>query len=826
MTVPPPLLLVAISLVSAGAIGYEVLLIRLYAIGQWHHFAYMVISIALLGYGVSGSFLALARGWLLARFLRAWQANAALFGLTAAFGYALAREVSINPFEVAWDPLQALGLTWIYLLLMVPFFCAANCVGLAFMRYSGDAEGAQVGRIYRYDLLGAGLGAAAVIGLLFLLPPWQALRPLIALGLAAAAIAELESEARTRRRRALALALGGLLVAGLIPGSAFTPRLSQYKGLSYALRAPGAEVIHESSSPLGQLVVVHSPEVPFRRAPGLSLNSPATPPEQLGLFTDGDAMTAITRFDGDPRSLAYLDYTLQALPYHLLERPSVLILGAGGGAPVLLARAHDARRIEVAEPNPGVTVLLRGRFADFAGRIYDPERTTVYPTDARGALALAGSGYDLIQLPLGGPAAGGFGSLQETYAATVEAFVGYLGRLERGGLLAVGAAFDLPPRTALKLFATARAALARMAVAEPGQRLVLLRGFNTVALLVKKGAAFGPEELAALRRFARPRAFDLAYAPGMTRDQANRFNVLDQPYLYDGARALLGPGRAEFLADYKFDLRPARDDRPYFFDFFKWRSLPELLALGRGGAMPLIEWGYLILIATLVQAAAVSLVLILLPLALWRRRALAVRGRGRVAAYFFLLGLAFLFVEIAFIQRLTLFLGHPIYAVAVVLAAFLVFAGLGAGVSARLAARLPQDPAARGRVSALEAAVAAIAAIALTYLAALAPVTGFLITLPLAAKLPLALAAIAPLAFCMGMPFPLGLARVGREAPELVPWAWGINGCASVVSAVLAALLAIEFGFSVVVALAVALYLLAAAVWRGPLVPGRVPSPG
>ncbi len=157
-----------------------------------------------------------------------------------------------------------------------------------------------------------------------------------------------------------------------------------------------------------------------------------------------------------------------------------------------------------------------------------------------------------------------------------------------------------------------------------------------------------------------------------------------------------------------------------------------------------------------------------------------------------------------------------------VLAAFLVFAGLGAGASPRLAARLPQDSAARGRVSALEAAVAAIAAIALLYLAALAPMTGFLITLPLAAKLPLALAAIAPLAFCMGMPFPLGLARVGREAPELVPWAWGINGCASVVSAVLATLLAIEFGFSAVIALAVALYLLAAAVWRGPLVPSRV----
>ncbi|MCH9012183.1 MAG: SAM-dependent methyltransferase [Proteobacteria bacterium] len=804
--------LVAISLVSAGAIGYEILLMRLYSIGQWHHFAYMIISIALLGFGASGTFLALARAWLLDRFLKAWQANAVTFGVTAAFGYALARNFIVNPFELAWDPARGILLLWTYLVLMVPFFCAANCVGLAFMRF-GD----QVGRVYRYDLVGAGLGAAGVIGVLFLLPPSAALKLLIALGFAAAGIAELGSGHSRRRGHALLAALSGLLVAWLIPGSTFAPRLSEYKGLSTALNAPGAEVIHESSSPLGRLTVVRSPRVPFRHAPGLSLNAPAAVPEQLGLFTDADAMTAITRFDGNPRSVAYLDFTVQALPYHLLENPSVLVLGAGGGAEVLLARAHGAGRVEVAEPNPGVIALLQGRFAGFSGKVYDPARTTVYLTDARGALAFAGSGYDLIRLPLRGAAAGGFGALQATYGATVEAFVGYLGRLDRGGLLAVSVPIEVPPRAPLKLFATAIAALERMEAARPGRRLVLLRGLNTAILLVKRGD-FSAAEIETARRFARERAFDLAYAPGLARAEANRFNVLDAPYLYDGAVALLGPGRAAFMADYKFDLRPASDDRPYFFDFLKWRALPELLALSRQGAMPLIAWGHLILLATLVQALVLSALLILAPLAVWhRRRGAPARGRARVAAYFLALGLAFLFVEIAFIQRLTLFLGHPLYAVAVVLAAFLVFAGLGAGLSPRLAARLPEDPATRGRVSALEAAVAAIAVIALFYLAVLTPVTAFLITLPLEAKLPLALAAIAPLAFCMGMPFPLALARVSREAPALVPWAWGINGCASVVSAVLATLLAIELGFTAVVGLAVALYVLAALVWRGRL---------
>jgi spermidine synthase len=800
--------LAAISVISAGAIAYEILLMRLYSIGQWHHFAYVVISIALLGYGASGTFLALARGWLLARFLRAWQVNAALFGLSAAFGYALARNVVINPFELAWDPLQALRVSWIYLVLMVPFFCAANCVGLAFMRF---AE--QVGRVYRFDLLGAGFGAAAVFGLLFLLPPWESLKVLIALGFGASGIAELDSGKRTRRGRALVLALCGIAVAALVPGAALKPRLSQYKDLSHALSVPGAEVVEQRFSPLGQITLVHSPQVPFRHGPGLSLGSPAPPPAPFALFSDGNLLAVVAPADGGPQPLAYLDHMLQALPYRLLDKPAVLVLGGGGEDAVLLARRHQARRVEVVEPDPEVIDLFRGRLARTTGGLYDPARTTVHMTDARGALAVAGSGYDLIQLPLAGGEGGGFGALREAYAYTVEAFEGYLGRLDRGGVLAVTGIVDLPPRQVLKPFATAIEALGRLAVTARGQHLVMIRGFRVATLLVKKGDPFTPEELAAVRRFARERAFDLAYAPGMTRAEANRFHVLDEPYVHDGAMALLGPGRAAFIANYKFDIRPPSDDRPYFFDFFKWRALPELLALGRRGAMPLIEWGYLILLATLAQAAVVSVVLILLPLLVWRRRRVEARGRARVFLYFLGLGLAFFFVEVAFIQRLTLFLGHPLYAVAVVLAAFLVFAGLGAGMSPRLAARLPEA----GRLKAVEAAIAGIAVIALAYLAALAPATAFLITLPIEAKLPLALIAIAPLAFCMGMPFPLGLARVGREAPDLVPWAWGINGCASVISAVLAALLAIEVGFSAVVGLAVALYVLAALVWRGPI---------
>jgi hypothetical protein len=181
-------------------------------------------------------------------------------------------------------------------------------------------------------------------------------------------------------------------------------------------------------------------------------------------------------------------------------------------------------------------------------------------------------------------------------------------------------------------------------------------------------------------------------------------------------------------------------------------------------------------------------------------------GAGRnFGAYFLLLGLAFLFVEMAFIQKFILFLSHPLYSVAVVLSGFLLFAGLGSGASAWLARHLPRRGA-----SPVTVAVAAIIVLALVYVLALPAVFARFMGLPDAARIALSLALIAPLAFFMGMPFPLGLKRLAELAPGFVPWAWGINGFASVVSAVLATLLAIEFGFNAVILLALVLYAVAA----------------
>jgi spermidine synthase len=816
--------LLAVAAVSAAVLAYEVLLTRLFSIIQWHHFAYMVISIALLGYGASGTFLTLAQHLLRRHVTAVFAASAMVFGISAVAAFALAERLPFNALAVIWEPRQLLYIPLLYLLFAVPFFCGATCIGLVLAAFPD-----HIARIYRYDLVGAGMGALGAVAALLLVFPSTALRLAAGLAVAAGALASLRRIDVATPWRVSVLALGVIAALALLPPAATELRLSPYKGLSQALVVPGSEVVDEESSPLGLLTVVRSPLIPFRHAPGLSLNNAVEPPPQLGVFTDGDALSVITAFDGRTEPLSYLDQTPAALPYHLLEQPAVLILGAGGGADVLLALHRRAARIDAVELNERYVRLVQVTHADFAGRLYDRPEVRVHVAEARAFIAGRSDRWDVIQLPLldsFATAAAGTLSLSESTVYTVEAFQQYLEHLRPGGYLAITRWLKLPPRDALKLIATALAALERPEVGDPGARLALIRSWNTTTLLVKNGSLTGGD-VARIRDFAASRSFDLDYLPGIDAAETNRFNVLEQSSLFDGAAALLGPDRQAFVARYKFDIAPATDDRPYFFSFFRWRALPELIERRALGGAALLDWGYLILVATLVQALALSLVLILAPLVSRRRAGKRVTGQGRVTLYFAAIGLAFLFVEIASIQRFVLFLGHPVYAVAVVLFAFLAFAGLGSGMAPRLEARLTawrRAPSVTAPThcrrlrtlspeTLLPVAVGGIALMSLIHLLLLVPLLRGLVPLAQPAKMALSVLLIAPVAFCMGMPFPLALSRLAKRAPDLVPWVWGINGCASVVSAILAPLLAMSLGFSAVIVIAIGLYVLAAALF-------------
>ncbi|MFQ5971150.1 MAG: SAM-dependent methyltransferase, partial [Alphaproteobacteria bacterium] len=690
--------------------------------------------------------------------------------------------------------------------------------------------GDSIGRVYRYSLVGSGLGALGIMAWLFVLSPADNLRLVLALGLLAAALTCLAGPER-RLWSGTVLAVAALVAPVLVPSSWMALRISEYKGLERALLVPGTTVVSESSSPLALLTVVDSATIPLRHTPGLSLHNTAEPPRQLGVFIDGDNLSAITAYDGRRESLAYLDFATSALPYHLLPAsPEVLVLGAGGGADILQALYHGVAGIDAVEVDPRMIDLVKNTYGDFSGGIYDNPKVRAHLKEARSFVAGSTRRWDLIQVPLldsFATATAGVHGLRESYVYTVEAVSGYLRHLRPGGILAMTRWLALPPRDSLKLLATAVAALEQNSVAEPARRLAMIRGWNTTTLVVKNGPLSG-QDIDEIRRFADERAFDLVFYPGMTRAEANRWNVLGSPMLYDGAQALVGRDRFGFIERYKFDLRPATDDRPYFHDFFRWRALPDLLELRSRGGAGLIDWGYLIVVATLVQAAAIGIVLILLPLWIRRTRDISHPDRWRIAAYFAALGLAFLFVEIAFIQRFIVFLGHPLYAIAVVLSAFLVFAGLGSGYTPWLAARLSRDRTTLlGRLSAIELSVAGIGVVAVLYLVLLPDLLELFVPLSAAMRIVIGVGLIAPLAFWMGMPFPLGLTRVSNRAPDLVPWAWGINGCASVVSPLIATIVAIDFGFTFVVSGAVVLYVAGALVLRAPLAtvsPQTVPA--
>jgi spermidine synthase len=789
---------ISIAILSASALGYEILLMRLFSIIQWHHFAYIIIALALLGYGISGSLLSTVQPTIARHYKWIFPLALMLFALSALGSYLVAQSLSFNSEELFWDYRQILNLAIMCLLLALPFVFTASAICMTFMVYSGN----QVSNIYAVDLIGAGIGALGIVLIMYLLMPQQILVAITLAGMAAVAIAIWELDLSYKSRLYIPLML--IVVLLLNAESQITLNFSPYKGLTQTLQIKGTRVLDQYASPLGYLSVVASDEVPLRHAPGLSLINPQEPPEQLGLFTDADNMSAITRFE-DLDGFSYLDMTTSALPYHLHKPGNMLVIGSGTGSDLLLARYHQVESIDALELNPQVIELLQGDYRQFAGALYDNPYTKLHIAEARDFLSHTDKKYDLIQLALidaAGASSSGLYALNESYLYTREALALYLSHLAENGYLAITRWIKVPPRDTLKLFLTAYQAMESLNLPDRHKRLLMIRNWQTTTLLIKNGV-FTSQELARTETFCHSRLFDLAYSHQLSEDQANRINQLREPYFYRASKQIVSGESKQLLERYKFDLEPASDDRPYFHHFFKWESFFEALKLRHQGGMPLIEWGYIILVLTLLITALLSALLILLPLSFLSRgsdKPTRQISRWRVFYYFFGIGMAFLFIEIATIQKFVRFLHHPIYAISISLSAFLLFAGLGSFVSEKLANSY-------SRFAITRLAILLIALVSISYLFLLESLFNQFGHLAMALKFLIASLLILPLAFCMGMPFPLAVASLKQLSGKQIPWAWGINGYASVISAGMATLIAIDLGFSAVMLIAVTLYI-------------------
>ena len=796
----PPL--AAIFVLSATALAYEVLLVRLFSIIHWHHFAFMVISIALLGYGASGSMITVFQRGLLQRYNSVLIFNAIMFGISAVVCFIAVQRMPFNALEILWDTSQWQRLFMSYLLLTLPFFFVANAIALTMARYHD-----RIALVYGFDLIGAGTGAVAILVLLQFYPPGAVLRVLGVLGIFASllAIHKLACVGRVLVSTLLALLIAIILFA---PDDWFELHLSEFKSLEQVLLINGTKHLQRESNSISQIDVIESTEIPLRNAPGMSMMSPARTPDQLAVFRDGDEMTTIDHRSGT-ESLAYQDYLSSALPFHLHPAPEkVLVLGSSTGSELLQATLHSAGHIDAVETDTLLTRLITDDYADYFGWDSIRDRIRFHTISPRGYAASTNEKYNIVVTGLPGGSSGGAAgvhALATSYNLTIEALEKYFSLLAPDGLLSITLWTSTPPRDNLRLFATVVEALRDSGVQNPENNIAWIRSWNTATLVIKNGTLTETDRKA-VRDFSTARAFDIAWLPDIKEEEVNRYQLLQQPVYFMAAKSLLSASPQDFIDGYKYNIQSVSDNNPYFSNTFKWSSLPELLSISGRGGIAMIGVGYPTLLFTLVQAIIAAIVLILLPLAFIRRnKSPRLSRRKNIVIYFVSLGLAFLFIELAFIQKFTLILSQPLYAVAVTLCAFLIFSGLGSlyvqhkMVTSSLQI-VPQL---------LTRAVALIGIITLLYVIALPYATDFIMAMSEPLRIAAAVLLAAPLAFVMGMPFPLGLAGTRHNDPQLMPWAWGINGCASVLSAILAILLAIEIGFSGVMLSAVLLYALA-----------------
>jgi len=527
--------------------------------------------------------------------------------------------------------------------------------------------------------------------------------------------------------------------------------------------------------------------------PGLSYRYLEPLPHMDGLLIDGDDLSVIPTLASDSSFTAYLP---AAAAFQLQPQASTLILGPRGGLDILTALSLSSGPLTAVEVNPLIVE---------AAPVYTHPRVLLHVEAERSFLQRSPSKFDVIVLSLISsyhPVQSGAYTLAEDYRYTLESFQSMLAHLNPDGLLVATRWLQDPPSEDLRLFALAVTAV-ESSGGNPLQQIAAFRSYNTATILVKN-CAFTTGELAAIREFAASHAFDLSYLPGIRPDETNRYNILSASRYYQAYLSLLEAApRESFYEKYEYDVRPPSDDQPFFGNYFKWAQAPQVIAAFGKTWQPFGGAGYFVVLALLLLALLLACILILAPVLLRQREE---RKAGitpfllRNLIYFGLLGLAFMLVEIPLLQRFILYLGQPAYAITTVLFSLLLFSGIGS----RLSARIP-----------LRAALAALVMLIMAAPYLLPALFEATLGWPLAARLAVTALALAPLGFLMGIPFPSGIrmlaagqTQVAAGSPRSdIPWIWAVNGAASVISPILAALLALSIGFNAVLRIGALCYL-------------------
>ena len=857
-------LYLGVGLVAGAVIALQICIMRIFSVGSWAHFGSLVVSLAMLAFGLVSAVMCIAK----ASFARRWRPVSGLalivFGPLMVAANLAAQQVPFNAIFLVSDPAQKWRLLANFLAYLLPFLAGALFLGTVFLKADRNFA-----RVYFADLVGAGIGGLAFLVTLFLVPPENLIIVPLVLG-CAGGLAWFVGLGRARSAEAAALVgLAALAVAAhlWLPDALGLKQLnvSDYKGVSYARKFPDSRQVYRSFSPFGDLEVYASSYLHF--APGLSdnaaFNLPTMPANAyLGLYIDGEGPSGIIR-NLPPEDTAYFGFLPMAYPYVLAKAPDTFVIQFGGGISTALALRKGSKSVTVAESNPAVLHAFRTDPAlrDFTGDLIHDPRVRVVDYDGRLYLSAHPDSYDVVDLSLadsaGLSAPGGF-AIVEKYAYARQAMETYMRALRPGGILSVTLwNKEEPPKSVLKLYATMAEAARRVDPDGLARDFFVASSYLSTATVLYRRGGFRDADVAALRNHTRAMSFEEIYWPGIGFDAAQTDSVLSnyRGAIFSDAEAMPGAaaerpagGDTEETGDadgvgpapsvlpstemgrlawhhlvfggwddiarrYVFDTRPLTNDRPYFAAYVKPVDLPKLL-----DRLEIVqdEWGYLLLWATLAIAGAAAVSLVALPVVFgWRTIFGRAPGKGRTILYFACLGLGYIMVEVGLIADYTLALNNATVSASVLITAMLIFSGLGSLAAERIVDRAR---------AVLPPILVSIGLILIVYGLFLDRALELIGTLPYGWRLAICFLTVAPPAFLMGFPMPTAmtaLARLGKE--HMFLWAWGINGCFSVLGAALVPLVATSFGLSTVLMLGGTAYLVAVPAFFAVLLPQVFP---
>jgi hypothetical protein len=785
---------IGVALVSATLLMTELALTRIFSVVMYYHFAFLAISIALFGLSASGVFAYVARRWLdryPTRGLLARQA-AIYAACTIVALFVLVRlRVGLN-----YTPRNLQLMLIIYALAALPFFTGGLVITLAISRFSS-----RINTIYAADLTGAAAGCLALIPLLDRLgAPGVVLTAAALAVIAAVLFAPAVSRARFAGVGAIAMAV---LLAGQFSGVAVFD-VTDTKGHTKD------RILFSKWNSFSRIGV-------YERTHGdwsLSDKYDGPLPDSRFMDIDSAASTPILKVEPDLANVQYLRYELTALAYHLKERRlasgdladgprppapgpagfSALVIGPGGGRDLVSALVFGAGRIDGIEINPIIANdVMRDRFLEYSGGIYTNPRVRITIDDGRSFVRRTAERYDVIQASLvdtwAATAAGAY-TLTENTLYTVEAFNDYLDHLTDDGVLTITRwVLD-----GLRLISLAQAACESRGW-DAAPRLAVVQ-HDRVATFLLKRTPFTSAEVALLRSESDRLGFRVLYAPGVNGsapliaadDQVDGSNTGDY------ARLIRTRDREGFFAAFTNDVRPTTDDRPFYFHSIKLKNQFQV-AFGRS---MLFGNGLSALLTLMGISAALVVVFVVAPLAI--ASGSLPRGWFGWLAYFGALGAGFMLIEVSVLQRFVLLLGHPVYSLTVTLFSLLLGTGAGAALSRRV------SDAALGRWAA--AALLIIAAVGVLVIVLVTPLITWAIPFSRTTRIAIAVGVLVPIGLLLGIPMPTGLRLLRVRAPEMVTWAWGINGALSVVGATLAIFIAMNWGFHATLLAASTTYLL------------------